>query len=119
MSAEQLLAFWETAGVLAMTTVGRNGAPHSAPVHARIRGAHLSLVVYDNTLRRRDIEHNPKTSFVTWGRNGEAVIIYGNATEVPDSLRPTRDSREGEKRNVVEIDVKLTRIYAMRGRNEG
>jgi len=113
MSAGELLEFWRGTGLVAMTTVGPGGQPHVAPVHAELRGATLVLVVYDNTVRRRDITSNPRVAFTTW-RDGAAVILYGRAREVPDSLRDARPARSGTPRKVVTIEVALTRVHAMR-----
>ena len=113
MTAAELVEFWRGTGLVAMTTVGPEGQPHSAPVHARLEGATLRLVVYENTVRRRDIATNPRVAFTTW-RDGAAVIAYGRAHEVAGSLREARQARSGTPRNVVGIEVALTRIYAMR-----
>lgn len=114
MSAAEFVEFWQSVRLVAMATVGENGSPHVAPVHARIDGSRLRLVIYDNTLRRRDIAANPKVAFTTWRDDGAAVIVYGRAREVPGSLRPARATLSGKPRQVVELEVKLTRIYAMR-----
>ena len=114
MSASEFVEFWQSVRLVAMATVGENGSPHVAPVHARIDGSRLRLVIYDNTLRRRDIAANPKVAFTTWRADGAAVIVYGRAREVPGSLRPARATLTGKPRRVVELEVKLTRIYAMR-----
>ena len=98
---------------MAMTTVGRNGQPHTAPVHSTLEDATLTLVIYDNTVRRRDLESNPRVSFTTW-KDGAVAILYGRAREVPGSLRETRPGRSGTPRKVVTIEVALTRAYAMR-----
>jgi hypothetical protein len=98
---------------MAMTTVGANGQPHTAPVHSTLDGTKLTLVVYDNTVRREDIRTNPRVSFTTW-KDGAVAILYGRAREVPGSLRETRPGRSGKPRNVVTIEVELTRVYAMR-----
>ncbi len=116
MSAEELLDFWQRTSLVAMTTVDPRGRPHSAPVHARLAGDRLSLVVYENTVRRRDLRTNPRVSFVSWDSDGAAVILYGRAHEVTGSLRPARAAAGGHPRSVVEIDVELTRVYAMLGR---
>ena len=42
------------------------------------------------------------------------TIVYGVARELPDTLRPARPAQSGKARQVVEIEVRLTRIYAMR-----
>jgi len=114
MSAAEFVEFWQSVRLVAMATVGGNGSPHIAPVHARIDGTRLRLVVYDNTLRRRDIAANPKVAFTTWRADGAAAIVYGIAREVAGSLRPARAAQSGNPRQVIELEVKLTRIYAMR-----
>ncbi len=114
MSAAEFLEFWQSVRLVAMATVGESGRPHIAPVHATLSGVTLRLVIYDNTVRRADIAKNPRVSFTTWRTDGAAVIVYGRAREVEGSLRPARPGRSGKPRHVVEIEVKLTRIYAMR-----
>ena len=118
MSAGDLCDFWSQTGVVGMTTVGPNGRPHSAPVHARLLGDRLRLVVYTDTVRRRDIRTNPHVSFTTWGPGGAAVILYGRAEEVKGSERAARTAQNGQERNVVEIEVDLYRVYAMAARPE-
>jgi hypothetical protein len=113
MTAAELLEFWKAARIQAMTTVGRNGQPHSAPVHSTLDGTTLMLVIYANTVRREDLKTNPRVSFTTW-KDGAVAILYGRAREVPGSLRETRPGRSGRPRNVVTIEVQLTRAYAMR-----
>ena len=113
MTAAELMEFWKGARIMAMTTVGKNGQPHSAPVHTTLDGDRLTLVIYDNTVRREDIKTNPRVSFITW-KDGAVAILYGKAREVPDSRRETRPGRSGTPRQVVTIEVALTRAYAMR-----
>ena len=113
MTAAELVEFWKSARIMAMTTVGAHGQPHSAPVHSTLDGTTLSLVIYDDTVRRRDLEANPRVSFTTW-KDGAVAILYGRAREVPGSLRDTRPGRSGRPRKVVTIEVALTRAYAMR-----
>ena len=96
-----------------MATVGTEGQPHIAPVHAEIDGTTLRLVVYENTIRRADIRTNPRVAFTTW-KDGAAAILYGRAREVPGSLREARAGRSGEPRRIVTLEVALTRVYAMR-----
>jgi hypothetical protein len=114
MTASEFIEFWQSVRMVAMATVGRGGQPHIAPVHAKIDGTKLRLVIYGNTVRRTDLARNPRVAFSTWRADGAAVIVYGRAHEVPDSLRPARPGRSGRPREVVEIEVELTRIYGMR-----
>ena len=114
MSAAEFVEFWQSVRLVAMATVGESGGPHIAPVHARLDGTRLYLVIYDNTLRRRDIAANPRVAFTTWRVDGAAAIVYGVAREVAGSLRPARAAQSGKARQVIELEVKLTRVYAMR-----
>jgi hypothetical protein len=114
MTAAELLEFWRDVRLVAMTTVGPRGQPHTAPVHAALEGTTLRLVVYENTVRRRDLATNPRVAFTTWRADGAVAILYGHASEVPGSLREARGGRSGQPRRVVGIEVRLTRVYAMR-----
>ena len=114
MSASQFVEFWQSVRLVAMATVGEGGRPHIAPVHAALSGTTLRLVIYDNTVRRVDLARNPRVAFSTWRADGAAAIVYGRAREIEGSLRPARPGRSGKPRQVVEIEVKLTRVYAMR-----
>lgn len=134
MSAAEFIEFWRGARLVAMATVGANGQPHIAPVHAQLGGAGfrfaaatldmvgieasdlttLRMGVYDNAVRRADLARNSNIAFTTWREDGAAVILYGCAREIAGSLRPARPGRSGKPRQVVEVEVKLTRIYAMR-----
>ena len=113
MRAAELGEFWRGTALVAMATVGVTGAPHIAPVHAELRGPRLHLVVYEDAIRRRDLERNPRVAFTTWS-DGAVVILYGRAREVPNSVRDTRPGRSGRARRVVAIEVALTRVHAMR-----
>ena len=113
MNAAELFEFWRDIRLVAMTTVGAGGQPHSAPVHAELLGWTLRVLVYDDAVRRRDIATNDRVSFTTWNADGAVAILYGRAREVPGSLRPARPSQSGRERQVVEVEVKLTRIHAM------
>jgi hypothetical protein len=113
MTAEEFVAFWKDARMMAMATVGPRSQPHVAPVHSEIDGTTLRLVIYDDTVRRLDLRSNPRVAFTTW-KDGAAAIVYGRAREVPDSLREARPGRSGRPRRLVTIEVALTRVYAMR-----
>lgn len=113
MSAAEFVEFWQSVRLVAMATVGEGGRPHLAPVHATLHGTTMRLVIYDNTVRRADLARNPRVAFSTWRADGAAAIVYGRAREIEGSLRAARPGRSGRPRQVVEIEVRLTRIYAM------
>jgi pyridoxamine 5'-phosphate oxidase-like protein len=114
MTAPQFVEFWSSVRLVAMVTVGSAGQPHIAPVHAHIEGANLRLVIYDNTVRRTDLNRNQRVAFTTWNADGAAAIVYGRAREIEGSIRDARPGQSGQPRSVVTIEVQLTRIYAMR-----
>lgn len=114
MSAAEFIEFWQSVKLVAMATVGEGGRPHIAPVHATLHGTTMRLVIYDNTVRRKDLARNPRVAFSSWRADGAAAIAYGQAREIAGSLRPARPGRSGQPRHVIEIEVRLTRIYAMR-----
>jgi hypothetical protein len=116
MTAAELVDFWRSQRLVAMATVGPAGQPHIAPVHAELTGTTLRLVVYDDTVRRRDLARNPRVAFTTWAPDGAVAILYGRAREIPGSLREARPGRSGRPRRVVSVEVRLTRVYAMRAR---
>ncbi len=74
----------------------------------------LRVVIYENAVRRADLAKSPRVAFSTWRENGAAAILYGRAREIPASMRQARAGRSGEPRKLVEFEVTLTRIYAMR-----
>jgi hypothetical protein len=133
MSAAEFVEFWRSVRLVAMATVGAAGRPHIAPVHAQLGGARfgfgpghdavgdgnsdlttLRMVVYEDAVRRADLAHNPRVALTTWRDDGAAAILYGRASEVVGSLREARAGRSGKPRRVVELAIKLSRIYAMR-----
>jgi hypothetical protein len=119
MGAAELLEFWRGIRLVAMATVGPNGQPHVAPVHAELRGAVLQVLVYEDAVRRRDLAANPRVAFTTWNADGAVAILYGRAREVDGSLREARPAQSGRNRRVVEFEVTLTRVHAMNPKKAG
>jgi len=116
MTALEFAEFWNSTRMKAMSTVGPDGAPHMAPVHAEFVQGRLRTTIFERALRRRDLQTNPRVAFTCWGPHGAAVILYGTAREVPDSLRQTRTGASGAPRWTVTLEIDISRIYAMRGR---
>jgi hypothetical protein len=117
MSALEFVTFWNSTRLKAMATVGKQGDPHIAPVHAEFVNGRLRSTIYENAVRRRDLRDNPHVALTTWGPNGAAAIVYGRAHELPNSLRDTRPGATGAPRHTVALDIAITRIYAMKGRD--
>lgn len=116
MTALEFVTFWNTSRLKAMATVGAGGEPHIAPVHAEFVNGRLRSTIYENALRRHDLRDNPRVALTTWGPHGAAAIVYGRAREIADSLRETRPGATGTARRTVALDIEITRIYAMKGR---
>jgi hypothetical protein len=113
MRAADLFEFWRGVRLVAMTTVGANGQPHTAPVHAELHGGAVRVLVYEDAVRRSDIRTNDRVSLTTWNADGAVAILYGRAKELAGSLRDARPSQSGRARKVVEVEVRLTRVHAM------
>ena len=118
MTALEFVTFWNGSRLKAMATVGASGAPHIAPVHAEFVNGRLRSTIYENAVRRRDLRDNPRVALTTWGPHGAAAIVYGRAREIPDSGRDTRPGATGVARRTVALDIEITRIYAMRAREQ-
>jgi hypothetical protein len=116
MTAAEFVSFWNASRLKAMATAAPDGAPHIAPVHAAFVAGRLRTTIYENALRRRDLQANPRVALTTWGPNGAAAIVYGTARELPGSRRETRPGASGRARHTVTLDVTATRIYAMKAR---
>jgi hypothetical protein len=117
MTAAELFAFWRGIHMIAMTTVGPQGQPHSAPVHGELRGGAVRILVYEDAARRRDLKDNPRVSLTAWNEEGAVAIFYGRAHEIEGSLRDARPAQSGRPRRVVEVEVRLTRVHAMNAKN--
>src|SRR5262245_29242691 len=113
LTAAQFVAFWNATRMKAMATVGADGVPHVAPVHAEFVAGRLRTTIYENAVRRRDLRRNSRVAFTTWGEHGATAIVYGVAREVPDSGQETRPGASGRPRRTVALDIEVTRIYAM------
>jgi len=118
MDAAALFEFWRTIRLVAMTTVGPHGQPHTAPVHAELHGATMRVLVYEDATRRRDLAANARVAFSAWDQEGAVAILYGRATEIAGSLRDARPAQSGRARRVVEVEVRLTRVHAMRAKQQ-
>ena len=116
MTAAEFVTFWNGSRMKAMATVGRRGTPHIAPVHAEFVNGRLRSTIYEHAVRRRDLSHCSEVALTTWGPHGAAAIVYGQAREVPHSRRETRPGKTGAPRRTVTLDIEVTRVYAMKGR---
>jgi hypothetical protein len=118
MSAAEFVRFWNGVRMKAMATASADGAPHIAPVHAEFVNGRLRSTIYENAVRRIDLQGNPRVALTTWGAGGSVAIVYGRAREVADSGRDTRPGASGQPRRTIALDIEVTRIYAMKARSE-
>ena len=118
MAAAEFVVFWNASRMKAMSTASASGTPHIAPVHAEFVAGRLRTTIYENAVRRRDLQANPQVAFTTWGPQGAAAIVYGIAREIPNSARDTRPGASGRARHTIALDIEVTRIYAMKPREE-
>ena len=116
MTAREFVSFWNQTRLKAMATVGVAAVPHVAPVHAELVGGKLRSTIFVNAVRRSDLQRNPQVALTTWGVNGATAIVYGRAREIPGSERETRPGASATTRSTVALEIELTRIYAMKGR---
>jgi hypothetical protein len=118
MTAAEFVTFWNSSRMKAMATASADGAPHIAPVHAEFVNGRLRSTIYENAVRRIDLQGNARVALTTWGAGGSVAVVYGRAREVPDSGRDTRPGATGKPRRTVALDIEVTRIYAMKARGE-
>ncbi len=112
LSAEELRAFWAETRLFAVATAGANGAPHIAPVHvAMTDDGNLEMAIFEDSVRLKDLRRDPRIAITSWAADGRIAIVYGRATEVPDSRREVgRDAGRFIRSMRIEVD----RAYAMR-----
>lgn len=116
MTAREFVNFWNQCRLKAMATVGANGRPHIAPVHAEFVRGELFSTIYTDAQRLRDIRRNPHVALTTWAPDGAVAIVHGRAHVVPNSERTSRPGATGRERRTVLLRIEIDRIYAMKGR---
>jgi hypothetical protein len=112
MSAEDLRQFWVETRMFAVSTVGAHGEPHIAPVHvAMLDDGDLEMAIFEDSVRLRDLRRDSRIAITSWAPDGRIAIVYGRATEVPDTRREVgRDPG----RFILTMRIAIDRAYAMR-----
>ncbi len=112
MSEEELRTFWSETRMFAVSTVGANGAPHIAPVHVAMQDdGSLEMAIFDDSVRLKDLRRDPRIAITSWAPDGRIAIVYGRATEVPDTRREVgRDPG----RFILTMRIEVDRAYAMK-----
>ena len=112
LSAEDLRAFWAETRMFAVSTVGAAGEPHIAPVHVSLGDDDaLEMAIFEDSVRLKDLRRDPRIAITSWAPDGRIVIVYGRATETPDSRR---EAGQGSGRFIVMMRIEIDRAYAMR-----
>ncbi len=96
-------------GWIVLSTIGRDGYPHSVPLGYFRLGDDIYLGCRTGTQKIKNIERNPKVSLVlesgTSMQDIKGVMIQGHATVHTDPATTLRLSREGARlRGVAETD---------------
>lgn len=110
-SAETFLETWNRVRMCTVASAGRNGAPHIAVVHAAFgEDGRLTMRMFENSVRQKDFRVNPRVALSKYDDDGSVMMVYGTPREVPDTQRP---SRNAEGTGTIEVEIDITRIYAM------
>lgn len=116
LSSDEFREFWRSQRMFAVSTTGKDGAPHIAPVHVTLTEAdELEMAIFEDSVRLRDLRRDPRIAITSWSEDGRIAIVYGRAAEVPGSSRETPD-RGGGPRRIVMMKIAPDRVYAMNPR---
>jgi PPOX class probable F420-dependent enzyme len=96
-------AFLDKEWIAAIATVDRRGEPHAVPVWFTFDDGKLHVHTDRNSVKIRNIQHNPHVSMAVYNAHDEAVIIRGRA-------RLVDDEKEFRRLTQAHID-KYNRLY--------
>ena len=112
LTEQELREFWAETRMFAVATTGENGAPHIAPVHvSMLEDGNLEMAIFEDSVRLKDLRRHPRIAVTSWAPDGRIAIVYGRATEVPESRR---EVGQGSGRHIVMMRIVVDRAYAMR-----
>ncbi len=108
LDARTFLDMWRTQRICTVSSVGPNGQPHIAVVHAGFgHDGRLTMRMFTGSVRARDIRSNNRVA-LSKHLEGAVAMLYGRAFPVAGT-EAVRQAAE-----TIEVEVRLTRIYAMR-----
>jgi len=108
--AAAFLAIWQAQRWCTVSSVGPKGQPHIAVVHAGFGpDGRLTMRMFTGSVRAKDIAANPRIA-LSKNLDGAVAMVYGRARAVAG----TEAVRQGAE--TVEVEVDVTRIYAMKPR---
>ena len=110
-SAETFLKTWNGVRMCTVASAGPNGTPHIAVVHASFgEDGRLTMRMFENSVRQKDFRVNPRVALSKYDEEGSVMMVYGTPREVPNTQRP---SRNADGTSTVEVEIDITRIYAL------
>lgn len=108
LSAAQFLDMWRAQRWCTIASVGPNGQPHIAVIHADFQpDGRLTMRMFTGSVRARDIAANPRVA-LSKHLDGAVAMVYGTARPVPGTEAVRHESE------TVEVEVDVRRIYAMK-----
>lgn len=108
LDAADFLAMWSAQRWCTVASVGAEGQPHIAVIHADFQpDGRLTMRMFTGAVRARDIETNPRVA-LSKNADGAVAMVYGLARAVPGTARVVREAE------TVEVEIEVTRIYAMK-----
>ncbi|MGE0134767.1 MAG: pyridoxamine 5'-phosphate oxidase family protein [Dehalococcoidia bacterium] len=111
LGARDFLEMWSGQRWCTIASVGPQGQPHIAVVHADFQpDGRLTMRMFTGSVRARDIQTNDRVA-LSKDLDGAVAMVYGRARRVPGTEAVRQDSE------TVEVEVQVRRIYAMRPRS--
>jgi hypothetical protein len=108
LSAGGFLDFWAAQRICTVASVGSEGQPHIAVVHAGFQDdGRLTMRMFTGSVRAKDIGANSRIA-LSKNLDGAVAMVYGRARIVEG----TEAVRQGAE--TVEVEIAVTRIYAMK-----
>ena len=108
LEATDFLRMWRAQRICTVASVGSQGQPHIAVVHADFHAdGRLTMRMFTGSVRARDIAANQRVALSKY-LEGAVAMVYGHAHAVAG----TEAVRQGAE--TVEVAISVTRIYAMR-----
>lgn len=109
LDARGFLEMWASQRWCTVASVGPNGQPHIAVIHADFQpDGRLTMRMFTGSVRARDIAANPRVALSKHSPDGAVAMVYGTARPVPGTEAVRHESE------TVEVEIAIRRIYAMR-----
>ena len=108
LSARDFLDFWAAQRICTVASVGSEGQPHIAVVHAGFQNdGRLTMRMFTGSVRAKDFVTNSRVA-LSKNLDGAVGMVYGRAHAIPGT-EAVRQAAE-----TVEVEIAITRIYAMK-----